>query len=104
MVKYQNTGTIGMEIEVKELTEKLKRLVPVEYWNIFDWETIINRRTNIKDNIYCYNLFLYKVYLNNKGTPIEYKNQHIIDGMVFLDLNTDSTQGAGTYNYIGDMP
>ena len=95
---------IGMETEVKDLETILKMYVPVEYWNIFDWETIIEREKEVEENIFLYDLFLYKIYLNEDGIPIEYENQHIIDDMVFLDMNLDSTQGAGTYDYIGDMP
>lgn len=95
---------IGMAIEVNELIRRLQRYVPVEYWKIFDWKTIVEREEEVEDGVYGYDLFLYKLYMNEDGMPVEYDNQHIIDDMVFLDLNEDSTQGAGTYNYIGDMP
>lgn len=99
-----HTETIGMETEVKDLETILKMYVPIEYWKIFDWETIIEREEEVEENIFRYDLFLYKIYLNEDGIPIEYDNQYIIDDEVYLDLNIDSSQGAGTYHYIGDMP
>ena len=99
---------IGMVIEVnkrlEEMINALQSYVPIEYWNMFDWKTIVNRGEEVADNIYCFDVFLYKLYFNNEMIPVEYNNQHIMDNMVFLDLNEDSSQGAGTYDYIGDMP
>ena len=108
MEQSQNTETIGMVIEVNkdkdEIINILKNYVPVEYWDVFDWNIIVYRCKNINDKIFQFDLFLYSVYFNVDMKPIEYDNQYIIDGEVYLDLNEDSSKGAGTYHYIGDMP
>ena len=34
---------------------------------------------------------------------VNYNEQQVIDGMLFIDENDDSSQGAGTYTYIADV-
>ena len=96
-----------MVIEVnktkKEIIQILQHYVPVEYWNIFDWETIMNRCEICDENVYCFNVFLYKLYFDEDMQPLTYEEQHILDGMLFIDENEDSNQGAGTYTYIADV-
>ena len=95
-----------MVIEVNKTTDEiiytLQHYIPVEYWNIFDWKTIV-QRCNVIDDVFCFDVFLYKLYFNKDMKPVNYNEQHVIDGMLFIDENEDSSQGAGTYTYIADV-
>lgn len=81
----------------------LKCCIDAEYWDLFDWQEIINRAEEVDENIYCFDCHFLKVYFNEKMEPVEYKNQKIINGAVYQDLN-ENKNGAGTYTHIMNIP
>ena len=80
----------------------LKYYIPTKYWNLNNWKTIIHRREEIEENIFRFRCSFYELYFNKYLEPVEYGNQHIIDGKVYYD-NNKSNIGAGTYTLLGDV-
>ena len=86
-----------------EIISILKDYVPVEDWDLNDFETIVSRATEVKTGVFKFTLSFMNLYFNKDMKPLEYDKQHIIDGMVFYDFNDEDIDGAGTYTYLGDL-
>ena len=82
---------------------ELKRYVHPQDYNLNDWKIIISRVETIKPNLYKYHTNKMDLYFDDELYIQEYDKVHIIDGKVFYDFNEDSSQGSGTYTYIGEV-
>lgn len=91
-----------MERTKENLIVALKYYIPIKYWNLNDWQTIINREEEVEKNIFQYKCSFFTLYFNEKLEPIEYGKQHIIDNQVYYDLNKYKG-GAGTYTLLGSV-
>lgn len=87
-------------MDIEKITQWLQKLILVEHHELNNWEIIINRRTEVAPNIFKYKCNInHNVYLNNHDEPVNYKEQHIIDGNIYYDYN-NAINGAGTYTLI----
>ena len=89
-----------MEKTKNNILTALKYYIPIKYWNLNDWNTIINREEEVKKNIFQYRCSFYVLYFNEKVEPVTYGRQYVIDDNVYYDENTLSI-GAGTYTLLG---
>lgn len=80
----------------------LKNFMPMEYWDIIDWITIVQRKKEVEQGIWCYDCHFIKLYFTDNMKPVTYGKQKVIDDKVYYDMN-DSTIGAGTLTYLGDI-
>ena len=86
-----------------EIISILKKYVPVENWELNDFETVVERATEVKTGVFKFTLSFMNLYFDKDMKPVSYDKQHIIDDMLFYDFNDDNTVGAGTYTYLGDL-
>lgn len=89
-----------MEKTKNNILTALKYYIPIRYWNLNDWNTIINREEEVEKNIFQYRCSFYVLYFNEKVEPVTYGKQYVIDDNVYYDKNT-SNIGAGTYTLLG---
>lgn len=80
----------------------LKYYVPIKYWNLNDWDIIINREEEVEKNVFQYKCSFFTLYFNQELEPVTYGKQHVIDGQVYYDRNK-SNIGAGTYTLLGSV-
>lgn len=67
----------------------LKYYVPIRFWNLNNWDIIVEREEEVEENIFKYRCSFYELYFNEELEPIEYKHQHIIDGKVYYEEESD---------------
>lgn len=89
-----------MEKTKKNILTALKYYIPIKYWKLNDWDTIINREVEVEKNIFQYRCSFYNLYFNEKLEPVTYDKQYVIDNNVYYDKNTKNI-GAGTYTLLG---
>ena len=90
-----------MEKTYQNIITALKYYVPRKYWNLNDWQIIINREEEVEENIFKYKCSFFTLYFNEELEPVTYGKQHIIDGKVYYDRNKKENFGAGTYTLLG---
>ena len=66
-----------MEKNYKNILTALKFYIPIKYWNLNDWDTIIKREEEVEENIFEYKCSFYTLYFNEKLEPITYGNQYV---------------------------
>lgn len=72
-----------MEKNYQNILTALKYYIPIRYWNLNNWDIIIKREVEVEKNIFEYRCSFFILYFNEKLEPVEYGNQHIIDGKVY---------------------
>ena len=92
-----------MEKTKKNILIALKYYVPIKYWNLNDWDIIINREEEVEENVFKYKFSFLTLYFNDELEPLTYGKQYVIDDEVYYDLNKDSNLGAGTYTLLGSV-
>lgn len=88
-----------MEKTYENILTALKYYVPVRYWNLNNWDIIIKREEEVEKGVFAYRCSFYVLYFNEKLEPIEYGNQHIIDGKVYYGSDTSGISFA--YEFLG---
>lgn len=89
-----------MEKTHENILTALKYYIPIKYWSLNDWDTIINREEEVEKNVFKYKCSFFDLYFNEKLEPITYDKQHVIENKVYYDKNKRKI-GAGTYTFIG---
>jgi hypothetical protein len=89
-------------MEERLIVNILKNLVPMEYWDLFDWTTVISRCKEVEKGIYCYDCHFLKLYFDERMRPVTYGKQKVVGEKVYYDLN-ETDYGAGTLTYLGDI-
>ncbi len=87
----------------KLVRDILRNYISVEYWDLFDWDMVIDRRQKVDDNVLCFDCHFIKLYFDEDMTPVTYKEQRVINDKVYYDMNNESS-GAGTLTYLGKVP
>ena len=91
-----------MEKTKENILIALKYYIPNKYWNLNNWDIIINREEEVKTNVFQYKCSFFTLYFNETLEPITYGKQYVIDDKVYYDRNK-SNVGAGTYTYLGKV-
>lgn len=92
-----------MEKTTENIICALKYYIPIKYWNLNKWDTIVKREEKVDEDIYAYKCSFYTLYFNSKLEPVSFGRQHIINNEVFYDTNPIENFGAGTYTPLGDI-
>ena len=90
-----------MEKNYKNILTALKFYIPIKYWNLNDWETIIKREEEVEENIFEYKCSFYTLYFNEKVEPVEYGDIHIKDNKVYYDNSIKGLPNLAGYRFLG---
>lgn len=91
-----------MEKTEKNIITALKYYIPIRYWKLNDWKTIVSREEEVEKNIFQYKCSFYKLYFNEKLEPVHYAEQKVIDDEVFYDTSNDNPN-IPAYTYLGKL-
>lgn len=80
----------------------LKNYLPMEYWELFDLNLILDRCKEVEEGIFCYDCHFIKLYFDENMIPVSYGKQKIIGDEVYYDLNKNS-YGAGTLTFLAKI-
>ena len=86
----------------QEILTALKFYIPIKYWNLNDWNTIINRCREVEEGIYKFKCSFITLYFDENLKPVTYAKQYVIKDEVYYDLNKHN-YGARTYTLLGDV-
>lgn len=89
------------EIEEKIMVNIFKNFIPIEYWDLYDWTTIIKRKKKVKDGVWMFDFHILQLYFDDNMQPVTYGKQKVVGDEVYYDLN-EHVGGAGTLTYLGD--
>ena len=92
-----------MEKTHENIVFALKYYIPIRYWNLNDWDIIINREEEIEEGIFKYKCSFFTLYFNDKLEPVTHGKQYVIDDEVYYDMNKENNIGAGTYTLLGNV-
>lgn len=92
-----------MDADNRTIVRTLENYIPMEYWELYDWDLIIERVKEVEDNIYCFDCHFVKLYFDGEMNPITYGKQKVINGKLYYDFNSDDSH-AGTFTYLGTLP
>ncbi len=90
-----------MEKNYTNILTALKFYIPIKYWNLNDWDTIIKREEEVEENIFEYKCSFYTLYFNEKLEPIEYGRQHIRNNKVYYDVSRKGMPNLAGHIFLG---
>lgn len=81
----------------------LKQYVPLRYREDADLITILSRREQVKEGVYCYNINGVKICLDDSLNLVEYGDLHIIDNNIYYDFHLNSDEEYDAYEWFGEL-
>ena len=92
-----------VDADNRTIVRTLELYIPMEYWELYDWDLIIKRQKEVKEGIFEFDCHFLKLYFDKDMKPVTYGKQKVINDKLFYDYNTDEGI-AGTYTFLGNIP